>query len=176
MSTVADVARVLNLKERRVQQLAQEGIIPKPDHGKYNLAGCIMAYNKYRDITVKQDEINLKARKAKARLFEAQSLHAEMEYEILKSKYVLKEQAEREVSNMLLAFRSRILALPYKGATLLVNSVKEIHEIECVLKKLVHEALTELSHYSPKSHEAYEHETHDEESDESDDDDIENLD
>jgi hypothetical protein len=151
MSTVADVARVLNLKERRVQQLAQEGIIPKPEHGKYNLAGCIMAYNKYRDKTAKHEEINFKARKAKARLFEAQSLHAEMEYEILKGKYVLKTQVERELSNMLLAFRSRMLALPYRGATLLVNGVKDIHGIEQVLKKLVHEALTELSNYKPEA-------------------------
>ena len=49
---------------------------------------------------------------------------------------------------MLLKFRSRILALPYRSAPLLLNQSK-LENIEKVLKDLVHEALIELSQLDP---------------------------
>jgi hypothetical protein len=44
---VAVIARFLNLTERRVQQLARDGIIPKPEKGKYDLVGCVQGYIGY---------------------------------------------------------------------------------------------------------------------------------
>ena len=44
---VKTIASILNLTERRVQQLAHEGIIPKAERGKYDLIGCVRAYIKY---------------------------------------------------------------------------------------------------------------------------------
>lgn len=38
------LAKLLNITERRLQQLAREGIIPKSNHGKYPLAGVIRGY------------------------------------------------------------------------------------------------------------------------------------
>ena len=38
---VAVIARFLNLTERRVQQLARDGIIPKAEKGKYDLVRCV---------------------------------------------------------------------------------------------------------------------------------------
>lgn len=40
----AVIARLLNITERRLQQLAREGIVPKVRHGEYPLAGCIRGY------------------------------------------------------------------------------------------------------------------------------------
>lgn len=41
------IARLLNITERRLQQLAREGIVPKASHGQYPLAGCIRGYVMY---------------------------------------------------------------------------------------------------------------------------------
>lgn len=41
------IARLLNITERRLQQLAREGIVPKAAHGKYPLAGCVRGYIMY---------------------------------------------------------------------------------------------------------------------------------
>lgn len=41
------IARLLNITERRLQQLAREGIIPKADRGQYPLAGCVRGYVTY---------------------------------------------------------------------------------------------------------------------------------
>jgi hypothetical protein len=38
------VAKLLNITRRRVQQLSHDGIIPKPEDGKYNLIGCFTGY------------------------------------------------------------------------------------------------------------------------------------
>ena len=44
---VAVIARFLNLTERRVQQLARDGIIPKAEKGKYDLVRCVQNYVRY---------------------------------------------------------------------------------------------------------------------------------
>ncbi|MGH8502008.1 MAG: hypothetical protein ACREVE_05950 [Gammaproteobacteria bacterium] len=41
---VDTIAALLNLRRRRVQQLAQAGIIPKAERGQYPLAGCVNGY------------------------------------------------------------------------------------------------------------------------------------
>jgi hypothetical protein len=43
----AVIARLLNITERRLQQLAREGIVPKSSRGKYPLAGCIRGYIRF---------------------------------------------------------------------------------------------------------------------------------
>lgn len=45
--SAAIIARLLELTERRVQQLAREGIIPRGSRGKYPLIGVIRAYVRY---------------------------------------------------------------------------------------------------------------------------------
>lgn len=45
---VGVIAQLLNLTDRRVQQLAKEGIIPKPNNrGEYDLPGCVQGYVAY---------------------------------------------------------------------------------------------------------------------------------
>jgi hypothetical protein len=41
------IARLLNITERRLQQLAREGIVPKAAHGQYPLAAAIRGYVTY---------------------------------------------------------------------------------------------------------------------------------
>jgi len=41
------IAGLFNISERRVQQLAKRNIIPKEQHGKYDLVECVRAYVTY---------------------------------------------------------------------------------------------------------------------------------
>jgi phage terminase Nu1 subunit (DNA packaging protein) len=41
---VGTVAKLFNLSERRVQQLASQGVIPKPEKGQYNLLAAMRGY------------------------------------------------------------------------------------------------------------------------------------
>ena len=38
------IAKLLKLSERRIQQLAKEGVIPKAERGKYDLIGSVQGY------------------------------------------------------------------------------------------------------------------------------------
>lgn len=41
------IAKVLDLSPRRVQQLADEGWVPKASHGQYSLVGSVRGYVRY---------------------------------------------------------------------------------------------------------------------------------
>ena len=48
------IARLLDLSERRVQQLSREGVIPKAERGQYDLIGSVRGYVRYlRDQALK---------------------------------------------------------------------------------------------------------------------------
>jgi len=44
---LAVIAKLLDLSERRVQQLSREGIIPKATRGQYDLVGSVRGYVQY---------------------------------------------------------------------------------------------------------------------------------
>jgi phage terminase Nu1 subunit (DNA packaging protein) len=41
------IAKLLDLSERRVQQLSREGVIPKAERGQYDLIGSVRGYVRY---------------------------------------------------------------------------------------------------------------------------------
>jgi transcriptional antiterminator len=41
------IAKALNLSDRRVRQLVQEGVFPREAHGLYDLAKCLLAHHHY---------------------------------------------------------------------------------------------------------------------------------
>lgn len=64
-ATAEAIAELLNLTPRWVRQLAKDGVIPKPERGKYDVTGAVQGYVKY-----------LQAR-ADGRGVEGQDVHAE---------------------------------------------------------------------------------------------------
>ena len=48
------IARLLDLSERRVQQLSRDGVIPKAERGQYDLVAAVRGYVAYlRDLAIK---------------------------------------------------------------------------------------------------------------------------
>jgi len=47
MAPVAQMAKLFNVTERRVQQLASDGIIPRADRGRYHIIESVMGYVKF---------------------------------------------------------------------------------------------------------------------------------
>jgi hypothetical protein len=50
---VGTIAGLLNVTPRRVQQLANDGIIPRASRGNYSLIGCVRGYIKFLQTTTK---------------------------------------------------------------------------------------------------------------------------
>jgi phage terminase Nu1 subunit (DNA packaging protein) len=66
--SVAVVARLLDVTERRVQQLAKQGILTKNDHGKYDLLQSGRAYIRYLHLQNKEIELDPEKMSPKDRL------------------------------------------------------------------------------------------------------------
>ena len=144
---VNTIAKLFGLSERRVQQLAQEGIIPKPEKNQYELVGSVRSYIDYlqqrafgKGVAPRDTHLE------RARLIKAQADMAEIELAERTGALVTVDRVEMDWITLVNACRSRLLSIPTKVAYQ-ISSLKEPEEIEKFLKRTIHEALTELASY-----------------------------
>jgi len=148
---LATLAKLFNLSERRIQQLARDGIIPKPErNGRYDLIGCVQGYIKYlQERATGRGEIEPQDTYIeRARLLKAQADKTELEVKAMKGELIDADEVDTLWSGLVATFRSRLLALPARCAHL-VMSLKTYPEIESALRAQVFEALSELSRHVP---------------------------
>ena len=139
------IAKLMNISARRVQQLSQDGIIPKPDKGKYDVLKCFIGYVRYLQNQKNDRPID----KARDKLIQLQCEKLEMDLKTKNRETVETEEVIRVWSDMILKFRARMLTIPGKGAVSIVNESK-IENIEKTLKTLIYEALDEMSQLTAK--------------------------
>lgn len=148
---VGVIARLFGLSERRVQQLAKDGTIPKPEKGKYELVGCVRGYIKFlQDRAFGKDMAPIDVHYERGRLLKAQADKTELEAKAMSRELLPVTEVETGWAALAMAFRSRLQGLPTRGAHLAMG-LKNFHEIESALRELVHEALNELSLYDPET-------------------------
>lgn len=145
---VSDIAKALQLSDRRVQQLVQANLLPKPVNGKYDLAGCIRAYEKYINDSKVRNFASNELIEQKLRLLKAQAEKAEFEIEILKGRYVEASEVEFTWSDLIIAFRSRMLAIPAKLVRQLAAAGSDFAKLEKILEDEIYDALLELSKHN----------------------------
>lgn len=138
---VAVIARFLNLTERRVQQLARDGIIPKPEKGKYDLVRCVQQYVQYLQDRAYGSGVSAQdTHHERARLIKAQADKTELEVATMRNQLVAIESVETDWLQHISACRMRLLALPTKTA-FQIAVMQEPAEIERFLKHSIYEAL-----------------------------------
>jgi phage terminase Nu1 subunit (DNA packaging protein) len=107
------IARLLDLSERRVQQLSREGVIPKAERGQYDLIGSVRGYVRYlRDQALKAQAGAPDYAAERARFIRARADLAEMEAEEKRRSLIAAEQIEAAWIAVLALLRTRLLALP----------------------------------------------------------------
>jgi phage terminase Nu1 subunit (DNA packaging protein) len=140
------IAKLLLLTERRVQQLASEGIIPRAERGRFELAPAVQGYIRYLqerrglNESASGDPIN----DAKTRLIKARARTAELEADQLEGKLLDRAEVERAWSTLVLNMRSRLLAIPSRAAPRVIAAAG-LMEASALLEQMVSEALNELS-------------------------------
>lgn len=145
-ASVDTIAKLLDMTPRRVQQLANEGIIPKPkDRGQYEIIPCVVGYIKHIKGMLNGEAGDLASEKT--RLTRAQAEKTEIETARLKGELVSLAGAERGWSALVGAFRAKMLTLPPRASPVVVN--KKEREVERILTDMVYEALAELSSWKP---------------------------
>ena len=140
---IESLAKLLDLTPRRVQQLAKEGVLPKPaTRGQYDIIPSVVAYIRHLRAVASGDGGDLLTEKT--RLARAQAEKTEVETARLKGVLVPAAEVERVWASMIAAARAKLLTLPVR-ATPLVLPLSEESAIERLLTDMVMEALSELA-------------------------------
>lgn len=154
-ASTTELAMILGITARRVQQMAQDGTIVAVKRGRFNLAESVQRYiafisSKDKDISqqdkARQDaEVSIKKAKAVIAVMEAQELQGKMHRS---------EDVESMTEDLIYAIRGMLVALPGRLAvdTAAAETPAEVSEI---IRKEVYKIMSELSEYKydPKKYE-----------------------
>jgi len=153
--SVGTISKLFNLTDRRVQQLAKDEIIPKPDRGKYELIGCVQGYIKYlQDRAFGKNIAPIDSHAERTRLLKAQADDAELELGVKRGTVFIAAEIEKPIDRLIEDSRRKLLAIPTKAAPHVIGC-QTIVEAEGILKIYVHESLNELSTTDPIAYMAH---------------------
>jgi len=153
-STQKDLARILGISTRRVRQLVEEGLFEKnPETRKYNLPKCVQEYIRYKieEETGDTDAFNYDREKSEHESIKKDI--AALRLRRIKGELHEARDVEAVISDMLVRFRGKILAIPTKLAPQLVGIIDARQAVD-ILHAELREALTELSEYNPADYAA----------------------
>ena len=139
-ATVEQVARVLMITPRRVQQLTSDGVIPRGQRGRYQLVPAVQGYIKFlQDRTVGRENVT----DPSVRLKTAQAELAEIELACERGKLIELQVVADVVRGEYATVRTRLGSLPGILAPRL-DSARAL-EFQPVIAEVVDDILTELS-------------------------------
>lgn len=145
--TTKQLSECLELSTRRIQQLAEEGVLVRAQRGKYNAIESMKNYIRFleeRDAgnTGEVDYYHEKALHEKAKREKA-----EIEVAALKGKMHKSEDVAAVMNDMVASCRAKMLSLPTKVAPMVVgkNNVAVVRDL---ISREVKEALNELADYN----------------------------
>jgi phage terminase Nu1 subunit (DNA packaging protein) len=142
---IAVIAKLLDLSERRVQQLSREGVIPKATRGQYDLVGSVRGYVRYlRDQAAKAQAGAPDYASERARFIRARADLAEMEAAEKRGAVIPAADVEAAWIAVLARLRTRLLALPDRLAPLVHAEVSPAG-VRDTLRGALREALEELA-------------------------------
>jgi len=150
------IAKLFGIGERRVQQLAKDGILPVAGKRpyKFDLLPTIQAYIKYlndRLASAGKDEKYSVAEfdklRAEANIKQSKEKIAEMQLKELEGKMHRSEDVEAMTEDLVYKIRSAILAMPGRLAVD-VAEAKNASEASALILAECHKILNELAGYS----------------------------
>lgn len=145
--TSNELAEILGISKRRVNQIADEGIVFQREiSGNFKMVECVEQYyaNKFSE-----EDYKVKYNEEHALLEKAKREKAELEVGKMKNELHASEDVEMVMTGMLVNFKNRILAIPSKLAPQIVG-IKNINKINELTDEELRDALIELSEYDPE--------------------------
>lgn len=151
--SVGVLANMFSLSERRIRQMAEEGILVRASKGRYKLVDSLKNYllalklaAEGANVDNPDGDINIDEEKA---LHERIKRHiSEMKLQVMKGELHKAADVERVMTDMLASFKTRVMNIPSKVAPVLEN--RDAAYIKDRLTKEVMEVLNELKDYNPK--------------------------
>jgi hypothetical protein len=142
---IAVIAGLLDLTERRVQQLVRQGVIPRGERGRYDLVGAVRGYVRFlreQATRAQGGEVDFSAERA--RLIKAKADLAEMEAALRRGELVPAQRVEQAWTAVLARLRARLLVLPDRLAPL-VHEEATLSGARALIRRTIFAALSELA-------------------------------
>lgn len=149
-----ELAVVLSLTVRRIQQLVQDGTFDPVSRGKYSLSDCVERY--IRSITKsKGSELDEQREDAEVRIKKSKAIIASLEAKELQGKMHRSEDVAAMTEDLIYTIRSMLLALPGRLAVD-VADVDTAAEAAEIIRKEIFTVMQELTNYryDPEKYEA----------------------
>lgn len=146
---VATIAKLLMISERRVQQLTKEGVIPKAERGRYELAPAVQGYIRYlQERSIRSDVSTIDYHVEKARLTKNQADIAEVEAAKARSEVADIEFIQRVWASICAESRIRFRNIPTRVVSALVGETDE-RKIREVLLSEIDAVLDGMADFDP---------------------------
>lgn len=137
----AELALLLGLTTRRVNQLAEEGLLVRSGHGEFDGPGSIQAYVAHAANRGKDKEAALDAERETARLRKEQADTQELKNAKLRKELLPVEEVSRVWSEQVSSIRSGLLAVVSRVR----QRVSLSNEDALVLDEEIRDAMTKLA-------------------------------
>ena len=149
--TEFDLAECLGLSDRRIRQLAQDGIVVKSRRGRYDVKQSVRGYIEFMKQQEKSKGDNLEklkiSREAEGLMHDRlRKRKTELQVQEMEKKLHKSEDVEFFWNAMIITAKSRITAIPVKCSPLLVG-IEDRKEIQAILKREIADVLNELAEY-----------------------------
>ena len=138
------IAKLLQLSERRVQQLTKDGVIPKVDRGKYELVPAVHGYINYLRHQMSADFSPDDIVKNKNRLTLATAELREIEKSQLEGELIPTSEIKKTWLHYVNLIKTKLLSIPNKAAPQMVT-VNNINDAKNLLKERIHDTLDEIA-------------------------------
>ena len=145
---------MFGVTDRRIRQMAEEGIVVRAAKGRYKLVESIKNY--LLTLKLAAEGVGMELADGEINFDEEKALHervkrhiSELKLQVMKGELHKAEDVQIVMMDMLVAFKTKIMGIPSKAAPILEN--REVAFIKERLTKEVIEALNELKDYDPKA-------------------------
>lgn len=148
--STTELALILGLSVRRVQQLIQDGTIERVSVGRVNLRDGIRQYLQSVEVDPKElelDEIKVKKKKAEAEYKQAKADIMELEARELKNRLLPAEEVKACTEELIEVFNNTVRTLPEKIAKRGTPGLSPA-EWERIIREEVFSTLQELASYT----------------------------
>ncbi len=150
----AVLGELFGVKDRRIRQMAEEGIVVRAAKGRYKLVDSVKNY--LLTLKLAAEGVGVELVDGEISFDEEKALHervkrhiSELKLQIMKGELHKAEDVEIVMTDMLAAFKTRMMNIPSKVAPILES--RDTAFIKDRLTSEVTEALNELKDYNPKA-------------------------
>lgn len=144
--TSAAIARVLDMTERNVRHLRDNGVLTEVRPGLYDPTTSIHQYISFLRNKNPEAESIVDYNIERAKLVRTKREIQDLELQIKRNGVHKSEEIERVMTDMLLRFKARLMAIPAKYSPILSQKNDKV-EVFNILKSAIDEALEELSDF-----------------------------